>query len=89
MALGADRARVLRWIGAEGVRIVAGGVILGTAGALAFSRVLTSMLQGVSATDPLAYGGTMLILVGAALLACIVPAFRASRIDPTVAIREE
>lgn len=89
MALGADRSRVLRWIGAEGLRIVAVGVVLGMAGAFAFSRVLTSLLHGVSATDPLAYAGTTLILVTAALLACIMPALRASRIDPTVAIREE
>ena len=88
MALGADRHRVLRWIGAEGLRIIAAGVVLGTAGALLFSRLLTSMLHGVSATDPIAFGATVTILVAAALAACLVPAVRASRIEPTVAIRE-
>jgi putative ABC transport system permease protein len=89
LAIGADQRRVVQWIGAEGLRITAAGVVLGTAGALLFSRFLEGMLHGVPPTDPASYAVTVALLVAAALMACLVPAIRASRTDPTVAIRQE
>jgi putative ABC transport system permease protein len=89
LAIGADQRRVLGWIGGEGLRITAAGIVLGSAGALLLSRFLEGMLHGVTPTDPVAYAGTIALLAAAALVASLVPAIRASRIDPTVAIRQE
>jgi putative ABC transport system permease protein len=89
MALGAQGRDVLRLVVGQGVRLTLVGVLLGLAGALLLTRVLTGLLFGVSATDPLTLVCVPLLLSLAALLACYVPARRASKIDPLVALRYE
>jgi putative ABC transport system permease protein len=89
VALGAQRADVLRLILGQGLRLIAGGVALGLFGAAAAARGLSSLLYGVSAADPLIFGGVALLLVAIALLACYVPALRSMRVDPIVALRHE
>jgi putative ABC transport system permease protein len=88
MALGADGARVIQTVMFDGLRPVATGVALGLAGALVFSRIMTSVLFQVTATDPSSflYAAILLILVAAA--ACLVPARRATQVDPAIALRE-
>ncbi|CAN5337235.1 ABC transporter permease [soil metagenome] len=89
MALGAGVGRVLRLVVGRGAVLAAMGLALGVAGAFALTRVLSSLLYGVSATDPLAFVGSIAVLGGAALLACYVPARRAARLDPMIALRAE
>jgi putative ABC transport system permease protein len=73
----------------QGLRTIFIGVAIGITGSLALTRTVESLLFGVTATDPLTFLGVTLLLVGAALLACYIPARRATRIDPTVALRYE
>ncbi|MET0649041.1 MAG: ABC transporter permease, partial [Pyrinomonadaceae bacterium] len=87
MALGAQRRDVLRLVLREALALVACGVALGLAGAWAASRLLAGFLYGVSTTDPLTFLGTTAVLVAAALLAVLVPARRATKVDPMVALR--
>jgi putative ABC transport system permease protein len=89
MALGAQRRDVLRDVLARGLRLVLPGVLLGLAGAWAVSRLLQSQLFGITATDPLTYGAGALLLLLAALLACYVPARRATLVNPVEALRSE
>jgi putative ABC transport system permease protein len=89
MALGAQRRDVLRLVLGEGIGIATIGVAVGFAAALALTRFLSSQLFGVSATDPLTFTGVALLLAAVALLACYVPARRAIRVDPLVALRYE
>ncbi|HUC55257.1 MAG TPA: ABC transporter permease [Candidatus Cybelea sp.] len=89
VALGAASGDVLRMILGQGMRTIFVGVALGIAGSLALTRTMESLLFGVTATDPLTLGGVTLLLVGAALLACFVPARRATKVDPMVALRYE
>ncbi len=65
------------------------GLAIGLAGAIALSRLMTSMLFGVSTTDPLTFTGVSVVLLAVALLACLIPARRATRVDPIVALRTE
>ena len=89
MALGAQRAEVLQMILRQGFVIVAAGLALGCLSAFAAARLISNMLIGVSAADPATYSAVTLILALVALAACYVPARRAMRVDPMVALRYE
>jgi putative ABC transport system permease protein len=89
VALGARSRDVLRMILSQGLRTIFIGVAIGIAGSLALTRTVESLLFGVTATDPLTFGGVTLLLVAAALLACYIPARRATHVDPMVALRYE
>jgi putative ABC transport system permease protein len=89
LALGAGSGDVLRMVLGQGLRTIFVGVAIGIAGSLALTRTMESLLFGVTATDPLTFGGVTLLLVGAALLACYIPARRATKVDPLVALRHE
>ena len=88
-ALGAATGDVLRMILGQGLRTIFIGVAIGITGSLALTRTVESLLFGVTATDPLTFSAVTLLLVGAALLACYIPARRATRVDPMVALRHE
>ncbi|MGA2096596.1 MAG: ABC transporter permease [Candidatus Acidiferrum sp.] len=89
MALGASPGGVLRLILGEGLKLVFAGVVLGIASAWALTRLLSTMLYGVTADDPLIFSGVVVLLVMVSLVACYVPARRAMRVDPIVALRYE
>ena len=88
-ALGAQPWDVMRMVLAHGIRLAAGGILVGIACALALARVLRSLLYKVSATDPLTFAIVPLIALTVALLACYLPARRATRVDPAAALRTE
>jgi putative ABC transport system permease protein len=89
MALGADRAEILRLVLGRGLVLVGVGVAIGIAAALSVSHMVTNMLFGISPVDPVTFIGVPLLLAAMALLASYVPAFRATRIDPALALRGE
>jgi macrolide transport system ATP-binding/permease protein len=89
MALGARPLDVFGMVLEKGIRLVGLGLVLGLAGAFALTRALGSLLFGVSATDPLTFAATALLLVAVTALACYVPARRATRVDPATALRNE
>ena len=89
MALGAERGDVLRLVLMRALRVVAAGVMLGLAGAFAVTRVLQTFLFGVTPTDPIAFTIVTLLLMTVALMAAWLPARRATRIDPSAALRAE
>jgi putative ABC transport system permease protein len=89
MALGAQRTDVRRMVVGQGMGIVAIAIALGVGGALATGRLLGSLLYGVSPRDPVTYATVVGVLLAMALLACWIPARRATRIDPMEALRHE
>ncbi|MCC6317219.1 MAG: ABC transporter permease [Gemmatimonadaceae bacterium] len=89
MALGASRGEVARWVLGQGGRLVATGLVVGLAGALVLTRTLSALLVGVSTTDILTFALVPLLLSIVALAAILVPAHRASRVDPVIAMRAE
>jgi ABC-type antimicrobial peptide transport system permease subunit len=89
MALGAQRMDVLRLMVGGGMKMTLIGVGIGVVVALLATQLMRGMLFGVSATDPITFAGVALILCGVALLACYLPARRAMRVDPMVALRYE
>ena len=89
MALGASGEDVLRMVLGEGMRTTMIGVGLGIAAAIGLTRLITMVIYGVAATDPLTFIGVAALLIGVALLACYIPARRAMRVDPMIALRYE
>ena len=89
MALGASHSDVLRLVVADGMKPILLGVALGLAAALALSRVVASLIFGVRATDPLTFAAVALLLVAVGLLATVLPAYRATRVEPVSILREE
>jgi len=89
MALGAEKGAVLRMIIGEGLRPALAGVAIGILSALKLTHILSSLLYGVTPTDPLTFAAVSLILTGVALLACYIPARRAAKADPMLSLRYE
>ncbi|MEY2429055.1 MAG: hypothetical protein QOJ40_1940 [Verrucomicrobiota bacterium] len=89
MSLGAGRDNILRLVLGEGARIAALGVVIGIAASLAITRLISTLLFGISATDPLTFVAVAVLLSAVALVASYIPARRATRVDPLVALRYE
>jgi putative ABC transport system permease protein len=89
MAMGAQQSNVLRLVVGEGMKLVCAGIVLGLVGAAALTRFMQSLLYGVRPSDPLTYAGVSLLLLLVALAACYIPAQRALRVDPMIALRYE
>jgi putative ABC transport system permease protein len=89
MALGGSRRDVMQLVIGQGMTVVMAGTVAGLAIAFASTRLMSSLLFNVGATDPAAYVGAAFILLSIAMLACAVPAFRAIRLQPAVVLRNE
>jgi putative ABC transport system permease protein len=89
LALGAQATDIFKLVVGKGLILILFGVLIGAAGAFGLTRLMTSLLYGVTATDPLTFISVSLTLVVVALLACYIPARRATRVDPLVALRYE
>ncbi len=89
MALGAQQRDVFRSVVGQGMGLVLIGLVMGLVAALASTRLLSSLLYGISAADPATFTVVSLLLIGVALLASVIPAYRASKVDPMVALRYE
>jgi predicted permease len=89
VALGAQRGAITSMVVGQGMQLAAVGIAAGLIGAVALTRVMASLLFGVSATDAITFGGVALVLAAVALVATYVPALRATRVDPLVALRDE
>jgi ABC-type antimicrobial peptide transport system permease subunit len=89
MALGAQRRNVLSLVLGQGMKLALAGAAIGIVGALALTHVIRSLLYGITPTDPLTFAGVALLLIGAALLACWLPARRAAKVHPMEALRCE
>ncbi|HEU5153694.1 MAG TPA: FtsX-like permease family protein, partial [Gemmatimonadales bacterium] len=88
-ALGATRANILKLVVGQGMTLTGFGVLVGLAGAAAVSQVLAAMLFGVSHLDPMTYLGAMAVLAAVGLVACVLPAWRATHVDPATTLRME
>jgi putative ABC transport system permease protein len=89
LALGAQLSDVLKLVLSYGLKLTIIGAAIGLIGAYLATRAITSVLYGVSATDPLTFVVVSVLLVGVALIACYVPSRRATRVDPLIALRSE
>jgi predicted permease len=89
IALGAEPRNVVALVLRRGAKLSALGIVIGLVGALVLTRLLSNLLYGVSATDPITFVSVVIVLFGVALLACYVPARRAMRVDPMAALRHE
>jgi len=89
MALGAERSGILLMVLRQGTELTLAGVVAGLIGAAALTRVMASLLFGISTTDPITFLIVPVVLIATAMLATYIPALRATRVDPTVALREE
>lgn len=89
VALGAQQRDVMRLVLGQGAKLTAIGVVIGVAAALGLAQLMGSILYGVKATDPLTFVGVAIALAIVALAACYIPARRATRVDPMVALRYE
>src|SRR5258708_929373 len=89
MALGASHSDVLKMVVSDGMKPILIGVVMGLAAALALSRLVASLVFGVHPTDPLTFSAVALILITVGVLANIVPAYRATRIEPVRTLRED
>jgi len=89
MALGAERSRILRMVMRQGLELTVAGSVLGLIGAVALTRVMASLLFGVSTTDAVTFAAVPVVLVATAMLASYIPARRATCVDPVVALRDE
>jgi ABC-type antimicrobial peptide transport system permease subunit len=89
MALGAARGRVLRLVVAQGMALATVGIVIGLAGSFGLTRLLANQLYAVTPTDPATFVTVALVLGAIALAATLVPALRATKVDPVVALREE
>jgi ABC-type antimicrobial peptide transport system permease subunit len=89
MALGAARSEVLRMVVGSGMALIGLGLALGAAAAVILTRLMATLLYGVRPTDPLSFAAAAAVLAVVALLACFIPASRATRIAPASALRNE
>jgi putative ABC transport system permease protein len=89
MALGAERGGILRMVLRQGLELTVAGSVIGLLGAAALTRAMASLLFGISATDPMTFAAVPLVLLATAMIASYIPARRATRVDPVVALRDE
>jgi putative ABC transport system permease protein len=89
LALGAQKRNILSAVLRQGLQLAITGAVVGIVGAMIVARLMAGLLYGVRPTDPLTFGAVALLLIAVALFACYLPARRALRVDPMVALRHE